>query len=504
MGFLQTLQECFPTGEKQAEENLYLFSARYSCNANNFPQYCEIKKCLSEVSPRDIVKAKISFEEEYEFDLVHCDKASYNNYIQEYSDEALTVKIEIEKEISNDCISVYSLVLLSSYFEKLSIWRGLCVFAGLMKKQRNSLCFEILDAIDIMFCTSSFLFVSSEHKPTITSFNRGERLTLCRTVSSFQNSDLSVLLPDDFHVISQTNECPDVQHIEPLFRKMCSILSIAYLANYVQIDERHLQFKFEGNMHLEQCEKLEDIKENETLYKIYDWVYNEVHAEDKLLIARNAIVFHGAAGKQVACIGDEVFQSVCVEFSLYLKKNAKQFIEAKNKLGQFICDLVSKLDQYTIGILDKFKANLMAIGIFLFTTAIVNIASEQPLNNILTPDIMGILTIFFLASIIYMVVCNYEVEEQMKMTQNAYDNLRESYKDVLTSDEIEQIFSEKNGINERMQVARQKKLTYIIIWVIILIVLYIILCFLSGGVSFNNIVSIASLEQTTRETASYK
>ena len=76
MGFLQTLQECFPTGEEQAEENLYLFSARYSCNANNFPQYCEIKKCLSEVSPRDIVKAKISFEEEYEFDLVHCDKAS--------------------------------------------------------------------------------------------------------------------------------------------------------------------------------------------------------------------------------------------------------------------------------------------------------------------------------------------------------------------------------------------------------------------------------------------
>ena len=92
----------------------------------------------------------------------------------------------------------------------------------------------------------------------------------------------------------------------------------------------------------------------------------------------------------------------------------------------------------------------------------------------------------------------------MKMTQNAYDNLRESYKDVLTADEIKQIFAEKNGIKERMQAARQKKRTYIIIWVLILIALYIILCFLSGGVSFNNIVSIASLEQTTRETASYK
>lgn len=501
MGFLQTLQECFPTGKEQMEENLYLFSARYSCNVNNFPQYCEIKKCLSEVSPRDIVKAKISYEEEYEFDLMKCDKASYNNYIQEYNDEALTVKIEIEKEILNDCISIYSLTLLSSYFEKLSIWRGLGVFAGLMKKQRNPLCFEILDVVDIMFCTSSFMFVPSGHKMTGDSFCRGKRLTLCRNVSSFQNSDLSVLLPDDFHVVSKTKAIPDIQYIESLFQKMCSILSIAYLANRVQIDERNLQFEFEGNMLLEQCKKLENIQENETLYKIYDWVYSEAHAEDKLLIARDAIVLHGAAGKQVDCIGNEVFQSVCVEFSLYLKKNAKQFIEAKNKLGQFVCDLVSKLNQYTIGLLDKFKANLMAIGIFLFTTALVNIASEQPVDNILTPDIMGILTVFFLASIIYMVICNYEVEEQMKMTKNAYDDLRESYKDILTADEIEQIFTGKNGINKRMQEARQKKLTYIIIWVIILIALYIILCFLSGGVRFNNIVSIASLEQTTRETA---
>lgn len=182
------------------------------------------------------------------------------------------------------------------------------------------------------------------------------------------------------------------------------MLSIAYLANSTQIDEKLLQFKFVGNTLLEQCEKLEDIKGNDTLYKIYDWVYKEIHSEDKLLITRSAILLHGSAGQQVACVGDDVLQSIYVEFSLYLKKNAENFIDAKNKLGQFIFDLIWKLERYTMGFLDKFKANLMAIGIFLFTTVIVNIASEQPLNTILTPDIIGILTAFLLL-LLYIWLC---------------------------------------------------------------------------------------------------
>lgn len=501
MGFLQTWHESFPMMPDQAEENLYLFSMECRCRSDAFPNYDAIKRCLSTVSTRDILKAKISFEEEYELDLVNCNENSYDEYIQEYSDEILNIKIEVEKRIVDDCVSVYSFPLLTSFLEKLSVPRCIRVFSGFMREQQNTLYFEILDEGEITFHTKSFLFASSGHKMNQPSFNRGERLTRCRTVSSFQNSEISVLLPDDFHVISQAESDLSIQGTKCIFQKICTILSIAYLANSTQIDEKLLQFKFVGNTLLEQCEKLEDIKGNDTLYKIYDWVYKEIHSEDKLLIARSAILLHGGAGQQVVCVGDDVLQSIYVEFSLYLKKNAENFIDAKNKLGQFIFDLISKLDQYTIGFLDKFKANLMAIGIFLFTTAIVNIASEQPLDNILTPDIMGILTVFFVASIIYMVVCNYEVNEQMKMTENAYEDLKMSYKDVLTADEIKQIFSSENGVVQRVNEARKKKRWYLFFWGLILIILFSVLLALSGGMDFTKIVPVESLQHATSETA---
>lgn len=504
MGFLQTWHKYFPMVPDQAEENLYLFSMRCRCRSDAFPEYGEIKECLLTVSTRDTVKAKISFEGEYELDLTNCNKKSYDEYIQEYGDEKLNIKIEIEKRIADDCISVYSFPLLTAFLEKLSVPHCMRVFSGFMKKQREPLYFEILDGGEITFQTKSFLFAPPKRKTDLTSFHREERLTRCQNVSSFQNSEISVLLPDDFHVVSQVAADVSTQGVRKNFEKICTVLSIAYLANIAVINESLLQFKFVGNTLLEQSEKLDEIKENDTLYKIYDWVYKEVHAEDKLLIARNAILFHGAAGQRVARVEDDVLQSIYVEFSLYLKKNAEQFIDAKNKLGQFICDLVSKLDQYTIGFLDKFKANLMAIGIFLFTTAIVNIASEQPLNNILTPDIMGILTIFFIASIIYMVVCNYEVNQQMTMTKNAYDDLKENYKEVLTADEIEQIFSNENGVVQRVNEAKKKKRWYLFVWGLILTVLFLVLLALSGGVNFTRIVPFESLQQATSETAAIK
>ena len=193
------------------------------------------------------------------------------------------------------------------------------VFSGFMKKQREPLYFEILDGGEIAFQTKSFLFAPPKRKTDLTSFHREERLICCQAVSSFQNSEVSVLLPDDFYVVTQVADDIPTQGVRKIFQKICTVLSIAYLANSALISDSLLQFKFAGNTLLEQSENLDEIKENDTLYKIYDWVYKEVHAEDKLLIARNAILFHGTAGQRVARVGDDLLQSIYVEFSLYLK-----------------------------------------------------------------------------------------------------------------------------------------------------------------------------------------
>ena len=103
-----------------------------------------------------------------------------------------------------------------------------------------------------------------------------------------------------------------------------------------------------------------------------------------------------------------------------------------------------------------------------------------------------------------MVVCNYEVNQQMTMTKNAYDDLKENYKEVLTADEIEQIFSNENGVVQRVNEAKKKKRWYLFVWGLILTVLFLVLLALSGGVNFTRIVPFESLQQATSETAAIK
>lgn len=66
-----------------------------------------------------------------------------------------------------------------------------------------------------------------------------------------------------------------------------------------------------------------------------------------------------------------------------MKDNVGQYLELKNKVAEFISDIVSRTGEYATELLDKFKANVIAIFGFLFTVVIAGIVSDQPLNNIL-------------------------------------------------------------------------------------------------------------------------
>ena len=90
------------------------------------------------------------------------------------------------------------------------------------------------------------------------------------------------------------------------------------------------------------------------------------------------------------------------------------------------------------------------------------------------------------------------------MTKNAYDDLKENYKDVLTADEIKQIFSSENGVVQRVNQAKKKKRWYLFFWGLILIILFSVLLALSGGMNFTKIVPFENLQQATSETAVIK
>lgn len=137
-----------------------------------------------------------------------------------------------------------------------------------------------------------------------------------------------------------------------------------------------------GQRSMEYHDTLENIQGNNNLYKIYNWIYSGGSIVDKVIIARNIICLH-CKYESLLNISDGVMASIQTNYNLYLRDNVTQYLELKNKVAEFITDIVSRTGEYATEMLDKFKTNLLAILGFLFSVILANIVSDQPLDNIL-------------------------------------------------------------------------------------------------------------------------
>lgn len=147
----------------------------------------------------------------------------------------------------------------------------------------------------------------------------------------------------------------------------------------------------------------------------------------------------------------------------------------KNKLAEFICDVISKTGDHATQLLKNLKSNLIAIFIFLFTIIITNISSDQPLNNIFTRDITVILELVLLGSLIYLIICIIETNYKLTKTKDSYSALKQNYNSVLSKDELHEIFDNDRLINETVKSVKRGIWGYTTVWIIFLILLIFIL-----------------------------
>lgn len=122
-----------------------------------------------------------------------------------------------------------------------------------------------------------------------------------------------------------------------------------------------------------------------------------------MIIARNIICLH-CKYESLLNISDGVMASIQTNYNLYLRDNETQYLELKNKVAEFITDIVSRTGEYATEMLDKFKTNLLAILGFLFSVILANIVSDQPLDNIFTKDITILSEIVLIASFGYLLL----------------------------------------------------------------------------------------------------
>lgn len=472
MNVLKKLESIFHLSSFNVSERIKIVEGEFEVEYSNLPSFEELNSLLEIVPNRDILKLFIKSDSEDIIRIASCDlfeQSKYDEFKEMLdNDEVISVSVSVEKTIENNTFSIYSFSSFTSDLLAVSTLEAMSSFSHLLEGV-NYLTFELLDQ-NYFFCTNTMAFVTSGRSVNRNSYSRSNRLNACRDTAYFLNANDYKLLPEDFSFDINFDNNP----LSQLFERISTMLSLVYISSTATINDYNLKIQIAGQRSVDFTYSIDNIEVNRELYKIYQWIYTDGSSIDKAVIARNIISLHCRYADLLDTDG-KTFASIQSNFNLYLKNNVTQYLDVKNKLAEFICDVIAKTGDHATQLLKNLKSNLIAIFIFLFTVILTNIVSDQPLQNIFTRDITAILEIVLLGSSIYLFICIMETNYKLKKTKDSYSALKENYDSVLSEDELKEVFNDDKLINDTVKSVNRGKWAYAVVWGVFLLLLLVIL-----------------------------
>lgn len=469
---LETLLHRIGNEHVYASERIKIYEASFDFSINNKPSYTYFEDIIKQIPSRDFIQIVLQDENESVCQLNREGNVQelYASFLENsLDDEVITCKIEVTKTLKDNYFSVYDYQKFTEDILQLPIEKSIRAFSELLREVSEKIVFEMFDESP-MFATKTLFFIPTGNMVENSQFLRKERINKCKDVSYFYNFDIYEVLPDDFKIEINYRNNP----LTTLFQKIEMLLAISFIASSSSLSDNVIHGQIHGQRTVEYNSSVDNISYNGILYKIYNWIYTDGSTIDKAIIARNIISLH-CKYIPIAEIDEKVLASIQSNFNLYLKDNVIQYLELKNKVAEFIIEIVAKTGEYATEILEKFKTNLIAVFGFLFTVILANIVSEQPLNNIFTRDVTIIMECVLLGSLVYLIICYIQSRYQMKKVYNSYDQLKKNYNEILTEEDLAEIFENDRIMKEMKESIKRSERIYLIIWIIFLFVSLIVL-----------------------------
>lgn len=468
-------------------ERMKVYDASFKFDIEKAPTYSYFLDIIQSVPQRDKIKITLQDEDERFFDFSVLSEEKYNTFITDtLEDETIDVKLRIDKAIVGNHFSIYSFDEFIRDILSLPIEDVMIAFSSLFKQEPTFIIFDVYSPIP-MFATKTMFFLPHGHgNGTInTDFNRIQRVEDCKEVSYFYNFDTYEVIPDDFKITIDFENNP----LKELFQKIMVLLSISFIATSSTISANQLKGIISGQRSMEYSCEISRLPDNKHLYGIYKWIYTDGNPIDKAIIARNVISLH-CKYVPITEIDDKVMASIQSNYNLYLKDNVKEYLELRNKVAEFIKDIVSKTGEYATGLLDKFKTNIVAIFGFIFTIVLANIVSAQPLDNLFTKEITILIECVLLGSFVYLIICYLQSRYEIQKAYDSYEQLKLNYKEILTEDDLLEVFENDEMINKmRKTISRSGKI-YLSIWIIFLIGAFIIAEIISVSPTYQSLSKV--------------
>lgn len=388
--------------------------------------------------------------------------------------------IEIYKKYKNSTLSIYSLKKFTESLKSKTI-EGL-LFSFLEKFKEKQVFFKLLRD-NLEFYSKKYIFTKNNKDKfivdNIISVEKNlifERNELCN-INSKQELNI---LPDDFYLISRTEEYLDIERI---FNSLTILSTIIAISNFSNFTENILEYTIYGYKTIKNKIFLNDYLKNfsavDSLYSVFKWIYKEKdNILERMEISRNIITLY-LLDEDILKINNNILSSIKSSYSIYLKKNVDRYIRALKELQDLLSDLENNFYILQDTFSNKFKKNIGTIFAFFFTTILFNVLSNGKIQNIFTKDISILsLTLLFISAIIFLSEV-VELNKNIKRLEENYKEKKQYFNFILNKDEIKDIFEDEKFLKKNKEEIQKVKNKYLILFFIINLIILIALFNLS-------------------------
>lgn len=442
---IQLTEELFHATVSEYKEILLEFTCIYNLEKQNLPAQKELATFLTRKPVRDKLTITIASDIETVYvgdGIVWEDK--YDNFFRDiYEEDKLIAIVKVTKTVDEGKLSIYNLKKFSDFLCSLNTMQVFDNFTRLFRDCGNRIVFQLLDTNGSLRTNS--IIISDNEIQWSDNQSREQQLKNCQDAGVFLVREIIRLVPQDFEV--KSIEGNGFDEIVNLFGKLKTILSYLYLANTSNVVNNKAVLQFDPTYQAYEYE-LECIARNDTVPKIYAWVFKEGASVDKASIARKIINTYCRNRESILAIDEKILNSIKSDYVIYQKNHVDQYIDMKNRISDYIVESAGKIQGLSHDIADAFRNNFVAIIVFLMTVLLTDsIDFTQMFGREISPRVTAVCALFTAATYLYLKVTLAMCDLKWKWIDQSYKDLKKNYEGVFDEQDIDEAFCKDAPLN---------------------------------------------------------
>ena len=372
-------------------------------------------------------------------------------------------RVIIRKQVQHNAISVYDMEAFGRYLAQEPLTQVLEALAARLDGHLRLSCI----GLHKQGGSATLQFVPEDHEgPAMATLPSAARE---RTIALFKETSFSAslpgkLIPQDFQLDTPLGQ----PAVDGFFARASAVLSAVYLCNNAELEsDNTLTYRMAGYKVLE--EKRIPVAAlsgaHEVLSKIASWAYDAGGNTDKVGLARNVLSLHVESLCDLAH-QPHVLNAILSNYQIYLKDNVSAYLEVRNRMAELLLESTAKTHALVESLLDSVRNGMLMVFTFVLTVVVVNGLKDTNTRVVFSGEYLWIVVIIaVLCSMWIHHACKDVVTRFDSATRSTKQLLRDSYRNVLIEDEVDQHTAKTfadNRAHLTEQVRRYRRLWYLV------------------------------------------